>query len=166
MGGEIGWEAEIRLRRNTLERGRGGSGMPTFVHTDKCDGCKGGQVTACMYICPNNLMKLDTERMKAFNQEPDQCWECQCCVKACPQQAIEVRAYQDVVPMGGQVIPMRTDTTIMWTIKFRDGEVKRFKFPVRTTPVGSIDPYAGKPGVGDLDSNLLFTEAGKTLPTI
>ena len=33
--------------------------MPTFVHTDKCDGCKGGQVTACMYICPNDLMKLD-----------------------------------------------------------------------------------------------------------
>ena len=34
--------------------------MPTFVHTDKCDGCKGGEVTACMYICPNDLMKLDT----------------------------------------------------------------------------------------------------------
>jgi adenylylsulfate reductase subunit B len=68
--------------------------------------------------------------------------------------------------MGGQVIPMRTDSTIMWTIKFRDGEVKRFKFPVRTTPVGSIEPYAGKPEIGDLDSILLFTEAGKTLPTI
>lgn len=50
--------------------------MPTFVHTDKCDGCKGGEVTACMYICPHDLMKLDTDRMKAFNQEPDQCWEC------------------------------------------------------------------------------------------
>ncbi|MFN3078109.1 MAG: adenylyl-sulfate reductase subunit beta, partial [Alphaproteobacteria bacterium] len=94
------------------------------------------------------------------------CWECQCCVKACPQQAIEVRAYQDVVPMGGACIPLRTDQNIMWTIKFRDGEVKRFKFPVRTTPVGSIDPYGNKPAPGDIKSNLLFTEAGKTLPTI
>ncbi|TAN59237.1 MAG: adenylyl-sulfate reductase subunit beta, partial [Rhodospirillales bacterium] len=62
--------------------------------------------------------------------------------------------------------PMRTDSAIMWTIKFRDGEVKRFKFPVRTTPVGSINPYDGKPAAADLDSPLLFTEAGKTLPTI
>ena len=83
--------------------------------------------------------------MKAFNQEPEQCWECQCCVKACPQQAIEVRSFQDWVPMGGAAIPLRTDNAIMWTIKFRDGEVKRFKFPVRTTPVGSIDPYGNKP---------------------
>jgi adenylylsulfate reductase subunit B len=140
--------------------------MPTFVYTDKCDGCKGGQVAACMYICPHDLMKLDVARMKAYNQEPDQCWECQACVKACPRQAIEVRAYADFVPMGGAVIPMRTDSRITWTIKFRDGEVKRFEFPVRTTPVGTIEPYRGKPEPGDLNSPLLFTEAGKTLPTI
>ena len=140
--------------------------MPTFVHTHKCDGCKGGDGAVCVYICPSDIMKFDAERMKAFNQEPDQCWECQCCVKACPQQAIEVRACRDVVPMGGACLPLRTDRAIMWTIKFRDGEVKRFKFPVRTTPVGSIDPYAGKPEPGSLDDNLLFTESGKTLPTI
>jgi adenylylsulfate reductase subunit B len=33
----------------------------------------------------------------------------------------------------------------MWTIKFRNGTMKRFKFPIRTTAEGSIDPYAGKP---------------------
>jgi adenylylsulfate reductase subunit B len=33
----------------------------------------------------------------------------------------------------------------MWTIKFRNGTMKRFKFPIRTTPEGSIDPYGGKP---------------------
>jgi adenylylsulfate reductase subunit B len=68
--------------------------------------------------------------------------------------------------MGGAVIPMRTDSSIMWTIKFRDGEVKRFKFPIRTTPVGSINLYEGKPAAGSLDDNLLFTETGMTLPTI
>ena len=30
--------------------------MPTFVRTDKCDGCKGQDKTACMYICPHDLM--------------------------------------------------------------------------------------------------------------
>jgi adenylylsulfate reductase subunit B len=34
----------------------------------------------------------------------------------------------------------------MWTIKFRNGVLKRFKFPIRTTAEGSVDPYAGKPG--------------------
>ena len=56
--------------------------MPTFVRTDKCDGCKGQDKTACMYICPHDLMKLDRDgsetghAMRAFNQEPEQCWEC------------------------------------------------------------------------------------------
>ena len=92
--------------------------MPTYVRTDKCDGCKGQDKTACMYICPHDLMKLDKDgsetghAMRAFNQEPEQCWECYSCVKIC---------------------------------KFRNGTLKRFKFPIRTTPEGSIDPYGGKP---------------------
>ena len=80
--------------------------MPSFVYTEKCDGCKGQDKTACMYICPHDLMMLDKARMKAYNQEPEQCWECYSCVKICPQQAIGVRAYADIVPMGGEVIPL------------------------------------------------------------
>ena len=62
--------------------------MPTFVRTDKCDGCKGQDKTACMYICPHDLMMLDKDGsrtghpMKAYNQEPEQCWECYSCVKS------------------------------------------------------------------------------------
>ena len=82
--------------------------------------------------------------MRAFNQEPEQCWECYSCVKICPQQAIECRAYADIVPMGGSVQPLRGTDSIVWTIKFRNGNLKRFKFPIRTTAEGSIDPYADK----------------------
>ncbi|MBF0183593.1 MAG: adenylyl-sulfate reductase subunit beta [Magnetococcales bacterium] len=141
--------------------------MPSCVIAAKCDGCKGQDKTACMYICPNNLMKLDRERMKAFNQEPEQCWECYSCVKICPQQAIEVRAYADIVPMGGAVIPMRASDSIMWTIKFRNGNVKRFKFPIRTTAEGSIDPYAGKPAadMSKLDQPGFFNTDG-AMPVI
>ncbi len=119
--------------------------MPSFVITEKCDGCKGQDKTACMYICPHDLMFLDKERMKAYNQEPEQCWECYNCVKICPQQAIEVRAYADFAPLGASVIPMRGTDSIMWTIKFRNGSLKRFKFPIRLIPEGTVDPYAGKP---------------------
>ena len=90
-------------------------------------------------------MVLNRDIMKATNQETDQCWECYNCVKICPQQAIEVRAYQDFAPLGANVIPMRSTDSIMWTVKFRNGIIKRFKFPIRTTVEGSIDLYTGKP---------------------
>jgi len=128
--------------------------MPTFVNPEKCDGCKGGEKTACMYIC----------QMRAYNQEPSACWECYSCVKICPQGAIEARPYADFAPMGGTSIPMRSAEDIMWTIKFRNGSVKRFKFPIRTTPEGSIKPYDGKPEPGSLDTELLFTEAELKAP--
>jgi adenylylsulfate reductase subunit B len=112
--------------------------MPSFVIAEKCDGCKGQDKTACMYICPHDLMKLDTETMKAWNQEPVQCWECYNCVKICPQQAMEVRCYADFAPLGATCIPLRGTDTIMWTVKFRDGMIKRFKFPIRTTEEGSL----------------------------
>ena len=121
--------------------------MPTFVRTNKCDGCEGQDKAACMTICPHDLMALDMDgsatghAMKAYNQEPEQCWECYACVKICPQNAIEVRHYADVVPLGASVQPLRGTDSIVWTIKFRNGTMKRFKFPIRTTPEGSADPY-------------------------
>jgi adenylylsulfate reductase subunit B len=138
--------------------------MPTFVNPEKCDGCKGGEKTACMYICPNDLMILDPDAMKAYNQEPDACWECYSCVKICPQGAIEARPYADFAPMGGTSIPMRSAEDIMWTVKFRSGAVKRFKFPIRTTPEGSINPFGGKPEGASLDNELLFTETALATP--
>ena len=133
--------------------------MPSFVITDKCDGCKGQDRTACLYICPNDLMVLDSEKMKAYNREPAMCWECYNCVKICPQQAIDVRGYADFMPLGASVVPLRGTEDIMWTVKFRDGNVKRFKFPIRTTAEGAAPPEGGFGyGPGNLDDQLLATE--------
>ena len=119
--------------------------MPTFVNPDKCDGCKALDRPACQYICPNDLMKLDQSIGRAYNQEPDACWECFACIKMCPQTAIDLRGYADVMPMGATATPLRGTDSIMWAIKFRDGTLKRFRFPIRTTPWGSIQPYAKTP---------------------
>lgn len=119
--------------------------MPTYVNPDKCDGCKALDRPACMYICPNDLMVLDRALGKAWNQEPDLCWECFACVKICPQTAIAMRGYGDVVPMGASLTPLRGTDSIMWTVKFRNGQIKRFKYAIRTTPEGSIEPFQGLP---------------------
>jgi adenylylsulfate reductase subunit B len=146
--------------------------MPSYVILEKCDGCKGKDKTACQHICPNDLMVLDKVTMKGYNQEPSQCWECYSCVKACPQQAIEVRGYSDFMPLGAASSPLRGTEDIMWTITFRDGRIKRFKYQTRTTPEGSVQPLAGYPAakVEDLGNELLLGEPEimglKELPTI
>ncbi len=132
--------------------------MPSYVNPEKCDGCKALDKTACQHICPNDLMVLDKNKMKAYNRDPSMCWECYNCVKICPTQAVEVRGYADFVPMGASVTPLRSTDSIMWTVKFRNGNAKRFKFPIRTTPEGSIKPYDGKPEPANLDDEKLFTE--------
>ena len=88
-------------------------------------------------------MVLQTVTGKAINQEPDLCWECYSCVKICPTQAIDVRGYADFVPLGASVVPLRGTDSIMWTVQFRDGRIKRFRFPIRTTAEGSIVAFSG-----------------------
>ena len=108
-------------------------------------------------------MVLDKEAMKAWNLEPDMCWECYNCVKISPNQAIEVRGYADFMPLGAQVTPMRSSDSIMWTIKFRGGELKRFKFPIRTTAEGAAVPSGDfDEGAGDLEAQELFTQPAST----
>jgi len=80
------------------------------------------------------------------------CWECYACVKTCPQGAIAMRGYGDVVPLGASLTPLRGTDSIMWTVKFRDGQMKRFKYPIRTTPWGSIQLYQDLPAAAVEDT--------------
>ena len=147
--------------------------MPSYVIPEKCDGCKALDKTACQHICPNDLIVLNKDTMKAYQRDPMMCWECYSCVKICPQQAMAVRGYADFTPMGASATPMRGTEDIMWTVKFRNETLKRFKFPIRTTPEGSAVPDGGfktAPEADDLKSPVLFTEPESLgvaeLPTI
>ena len=132
--------------------------MPSYVNVEKCDGCKALDKTACQHICPNDLMVLDKTTNKAYNRDVSMCWECYNCVKICPTQAVEVRGYADFVPLGAQCTPLRSTDSIMWTIKFRNQQLKRFKFPIRTTPEGTADPNGGFATNDDISNGLLSTE--------
>jgi adenylylsulfate reductase, subunit B len=63
-------------------------------------------------------------------------------------------------------MPMLGTEDVMWTCKFRNGLIKRFKFPIRTTPEGSANSYDGLKGK-DLESPLLATQEadGYVLPS-
>lgn len=131
--------------------------MPAFVYMGRCDGC--GQ---CVDICPSDIMHIDPVYRRSYNVEPNFCWECYSCVKACPQHAIDVRGYADFNPLGHRVRVHR-DTelqTVAWKIRYRDGRIKEFEFPIRTTPWGSLRGPAdyAAPDTKDLDSVMLAHE--------
>ncbi len=71
---------------------------------------------------------------------------------------MDVRGYSDFVPMGASATPLRGSEDIMWTVKFRDGSIKRFKFTTRTTEEGSADPLGGFPTHDDINNEALATE--------
>ena len=136
--------------------------MPTFVNPTACNACEGEHLgPLCVYICPNDLMTLDTEINKGFNQEPQLCSECYACVKLCPQDAIHVRGYSDFIPLGASVQPRRIENGLTWTVTFRNGKVLEFTYPSRTRPVGSVDPYQGftEDRAGDLKGQGLAGES-------
>ena len=105
--------------------------MSTFVYMTRCDGCG-----HCVDICPSDIMHIDETIRRAKNIEPNFCWECYSCVKACPNHAIDVRGYADFAPMGHSVRVRREEEkgTISWRIKFRNGTEKNFVSPITTKP--------------------------------
>jgi len=131
--------------------------MPTFVYMTNCDGC--GE---CVDICPSDIMHIDPTYRRAYNIEPNFCWECYSCVKACPQNAIDVRGYSDFAPLGHSVRVLREEekSIISWKLKFRDGREKNFVSPIRTTPWGSIKSASGceAPSPEDFNSQELAHE--------
>jgi len=131
--------------------------MPTFVYMTSCDGCG-----HCVDICPSDIMHIDKTYRRAVNIEPNMCWECYSCVKACPQNAIDARGYADFAPLGHSVRTLREPEkgTISWKVKFRNGNEKNFVSPIRTTDWGSIPSPAELPPPGDdeFDSQVLAHE--------
>ena len=132
--------------------------MPTFVYMTNCDGCG-----HCVDICPSDIMHIDKITRRAVNIEPNMCWECYSCVKACPQDAIDVRGYADFAPLGHSVRVLREEEkgTISWKVKFRNGHEKNFVSPITTKPWGKHIPKLAEleaPNKEALDSQLLCFE--------
>lgn len=137
--------------------------MPTFVYMTRCDGCG-----HCVDICPSDIMHIDPTYRRALNIEPNMCWECYSCVKACPQNAIDCRGYADFAPLGHSVRVRREEEkgTISWKIKFRDGREKNFVSPITTKPWGqAIENLAEQPppSPDELNSQLLWSEPATLL---
>ncbi len=125
----------------------------------RCDGCG-----HCVDICPSDIMHIDPTLRRAYNIEPNMCWECYSCVKACPMDAIDVRGYADFAPLGHSVRVKRDEEkgVIAWRIKSRNGETDlNLLAPITTKPWGTAIPQLkdeAAPTREARDSQLLFNE--------
>jgi adenylylsulfate reductase, subunit B len=104
-------------------------------------------------------MHIDPVYRRSYNIEPNFCWECYSCVKACPQNAIDVRGYADFVPLGHKVRVLREPEkgSNLLEDPVPRGRKKEFTFPIRTTPWGSIKAPSDYPApdMSGLASQLL-----------
>jgi adenylylsulfate reductase subunit B len=109
-------------------------------------------------------MHIDKSLRRAYNIEPNMCWECYSCVKACPHHAIDVRGYADFAPLGHSVRVDRDEEKgiIAWRIKFRNGKKDmELVAPITTKPWGTGQPTLSEepaPSKQMRDSQLLFKE--------
>jgi adenylylsulfate reductase subunit B len=109
-------------------------------------------------------MHIDKSLRRAYNIEPNMCWECFSCVKACPHHAIDVRGYADFAPLGHSVRVHRDEEKgiIAWRIKFRNGKKDMdLVAPITTKPWGTGIPKLAEvaaPSKEMRDSQLLFSE--------
>jgi adenylylsulfate reductase subunit B len=109
-------------------------------------------------------MHIDKSLRRAYNIEPNMCWECYSCVKACPHHAIDVRGYADFAPLGHSVRVHRDEEKgiISWRIKFRNGQKDMdLVAPITTKPWGTGFPKLREeaaPSKEMRNSELLYNE--------
>ena len=103
---------------------------------------------------------------QAINREPNMCWECYACIKACPEEAIQIRGYSDAVPLGATLTPQPRRKSIKWSIQFRGGEQKSFEYPTRTILADTNAPFdsADVPLIAERPLQLLFGESVQDVP--
>jgi NAD-dependent dihydropyrimidine dehydrogenase PreA subunit len=56
--------------------------MPITVDKALCRGCRD-----CLAICPGDLLSLGEDRLARL-EEPERCWGCGACLKACSRRAL------------------------------------------------------------------------------
>ena len=98
--------------------------MTIRIDRKKCDGCGLSKQPPCMKICPGDLIYKDFTLRKAALRCDADCWDCYCCVKACPKEAIDLVLAYEISNRGASLKPRALDEhTIEWVLRDRDWDL-------------------------------------------
>lgn len=105
--------------------------MSVVVDKKKCNGCPGLEEARCVQACPGDLMAVNSAARKAHLREARDCWDCFCCVKACPRGAISCRLAFQLADFGASLQPKIQREVIKWTCTTPDAQREDFILPTR-----------------------------------
>ena len=68
--------------------------MPAVFDLEKCTGCG-----LCAQLCPGDVIRMVDEQggKRPRNIYPLECWHCASCRQDCPEQAITIRFFPDML---------------------------------------------------------------------
>ena len=114
--------------------------MSITIDKKKCDGCGLSKEPPCMKSCPGDLIYKDFAIKKAVLRNKADCWDCYCCVKVCPKEAIDLILSYEISNRGASLKPKVIDNNIIeWVLKDRKGEISTYR---QSTKYATIEPDA------------------------
>ena len=108
--------------------------MPPIVDPKKCNGCKGRAETCCEEVCPGDIMALDPATGKARVRASRDCWDCMSCIKACPNNALELKIPYQLGYFKASLKPIMGKNKIVWKCRDIFGNETTYNFMTRKTP--------------------------------
>jgi len=82
-------------------------------------------------VCPGDLMAIDPSDQKARIRRARDCWDCFCCIKACPRGAIFCRLPFQLADFGARLQPKVREDSIQWVCISPNGRREEFVLPTR-----------------------------------
>ncbi|GAB6138659.1 4Fe-4S binding protein [Halanaerobaculum tunisiense] len=104
--------------------------MTVKINKKLCTGCGTCQESNCMRVCPGNLL-YKNENNTAQIRDKRECWDCASCVKACPQQAIEMYLPAEIGGRGSTLKAQNLGEEIVWTLQQVDGSRQEFRIQTK-----------------------------------
>ena len=124
--------------------------MSITIDKKKCDGCGLSKEPPCMKICPGDLIYKDFSIKKAALRSKSDCWDCYCCVKVCPKEAIDLILSYEISNRGASLKPKVIDNNLIeWVLKDRKGKISTYR---QSTKYVTLEPE---------EADEKFTEIGE-----
>ena len=110
--------------------------MTIKIDKKKCDGCGLSKQPPCIKSCPGDLIYKDFSLKKAVLRCEADCWDCYCCVKVCPKEAIDVVLAYEISNRGASLKPKVIDNnTIEWVLQDKEGKTTSYRQSTRYLPL-------------------------------
>jgi len=78
----------------------------------------------------------DFSLKKAVVRNPADCWDCYCCVKVCPREAIDLILSYEISNRGAFLKPkVIDDNMIEWVLQDTQGKVTTYRQPTKYLPL-------------------------------